>query len=721
MSANSPHNDSPISEPSEDRFGIEPFAKTLVTGILQMTAPEGTVIALNGPWGSGKSSTVNLVRHHLAKAIEAEEIAVVDFACWWFRGEEELALAFFRELYAGLGPSLGSRFKKALPKLGARLLKTAEIVGPVVDLAGAARAGTVASGAMKWASGLIKLDDSVEKLYAEIAKTLSDQKRRFLIVIDDIDRLAPDEALLIFRLVKSVGRLPNVIYLLVFDRPLAEAIVKQKYPSEGPQYLEKIIQASFDIPEPRIEDLRDQMFANIEKICRTPSEDDLLQFMNVFYDVVAPEIRTPRDVIRLANSLSVTRPAIGPEVDRADFIGIETLRLLQPTVYRAVRSNKARLTGGADRGLGRYSTDQKADYDKILLGGIEQKDRDRLQRALKRLFPRLDSVWGNLSYGADSVSAWERQRRVCAPLSVRCPISEFSISDEVLKKEETDALIEQASDRAFMQGRLRDALGILRRNGRTKAALILDELNLHAESVTNEAVEPLLAAIFEIADELDNSRDVAEAFSIGDNYLRIHWLLRRLVLERFDLQVRSAILLAACKTASVGWVADLADSAYAAHHPRDGRPSESRTLITSEGDCEALQTMALKRIRAAAKSGTLVSHRRLRGLLYKWHDTAKDDGKEVKRWTKAQLVRNDNVVSFAAAFTSHGWSHGSGNRVARRFTSAVVDGIEGILDVDLFRGRIKSLLEDKTLPDRDRSILSEFDAAWSKRDKGERY
>src|SRR5699024_9509797 len=60
-----PHNDSPISEPSEDRFGIEPFAKTLATGILQMNAPEGTVIALNGPWGSGKSSTVNLVRHHL--------------------------------------------------------------------------------------------------------------------------------------------------------------------------------------------------------------------------------------------------------------------------------------------------------------------------------------------------------------------------------------------------------------------------------------------------------------------------------------------------------------------------------------------------------------------------------------------------------------------------------------------------------------------------------
>jgi predicted KAP-like P-loop ATPase len=496
--------------------------------------------------------------------------------------------------------------------------------------------------------------------------------------------------------------------------------VKQKYPSEGPQYLEKIIQASFDIPEPRIEDLRDQMFANIEKICGVPSEADLLQFMNVFYDVVAPEIRTPRDVNRLANSLSVTWPAIGPEVDRADFIGIETLRLLQPTVYRAVRSNKARLTGGADRGFSRYSTDQKADYGKILLGGVEQKDSERLRRALKRLFPRLDSVWGNLSYGSDSIAGWERQRRVCAPSRFDAYFR-FSIGDEVLKKEEIDALIEQASDRSFIQGRLREALGILRRNGRTKAALILDELNLHADSIANEDVEPLLIAIFGIADELDTPRDVAEAFSIGDNFLRIHWLLRRLILNRFDIQERSAIVLAACKTAAAGWLADLADSAYAAHNPRAGKPRETQSLITTEEDCEKLQAMALKSIRAAAKSGALASHHRLCRLLYKWHDAAKEDGKEVKRWTKAQLVRNDNVVLFAEAFTSHGWSHGSGNRVAQRFTSAVVDGIAGIFDVELFRRRIQSLLADKALPDRDRSILSEFDAAWARRDRGERH
>jgi hypothetical protein len=100
-------------------------------------------------------------------------LAVVNFACWWFRGEEGLALAFFRELYAGIGPTLGDKFKKALPKIGARLLKAGSVVGAGADLAGAtAGVGTLASGAMSWVADFIKADDTVEKLHSELTKAL---------------------------------------------------------------------------------------------------------------------------------------------------------------------------------------------------------------------------------------------------------------------------------------------------------------------------------------------------------------------------------------------------------------------------------------------------------------------------------------------------------------------------------------------------------------------
>jgi predicted KAP-like P-loop ATPase len=622
-----PHNDKPITEPSEDRFGIDPFAKTLASSIRNLKAPEGTVIALNGPWGSGKSSVVNLILHHLKDAVAADEIVIINFACWWFRGEEALALAFFRELYAGIGPTLGDRFKRVLPKLGARLLRAGSIVSAGAELAGAAPAvGGLTSGAMSWLASQINADDTIEKLHAELTKTLGDQSKRFVIVMDDIDRLAPDEALLMFRLVKSIGRLPNVIYLLVFDRHLAEAIVSERYPSEGPHYLEKIVQAGFDIPLPHQADLNEELLRQIEALCGTPDADDMVRFMNVFYDVIAPEMRTPRDLVRLTNALAVTWPSIGNEVDRADFIAMEVLRLLNPNIYRSLRVHKDRLCGRGDA-TGR-PRDSAVQMDGLLLNDAKSVERDRLRRALMRLLPRLESVWANSHYGEGSASEWARQRRVCSPNHFDAYFR-FALGDDTLPRNEVDEIIARASEREFVTAKFRDAVAIIRRNRRTKAALFLEELNLHADTVSDDNVGPLLASIFSIAAELDVEADKAAAFSLGDNPVRIHWLLRRLTFERFDLAKRSTLFMTACEGAALSWLVDFADSAFDDYHPREGKaPEPEEKCLTTSADAEALRKKALERLRAASASSELAASNRLAYLLFRWRAFAADDGKD---------------------------------------------------------------------------------------------
>ena len=49
-------NDTPITTPEDDHFGINPFAIALAKAIAEMNAPEGVVIGINGPWGSGKAA-----------------------------------------------------------------------------------------------------------------------------------------------------------------------------------------------------------------------------------------------------------------------------------------------------------------------------------------------------------------------------------------------------------------------------------------------------------------------------------------------------------------------------------------------------------------------------------------------------------------------------------------------------------------------------------------
>ncbi|WP_063683456.1 KAP family P-loop NTPase fold protein [Bradyrhizobium stylosanthis] len=709
------HNDRPIAGPAEDRFGVDPFAQTLASSLRGMESPDGTVVALNGPWGSGKSSIVNLIKHHLGDTSRGAEITVLDFACWWFRGEEALALEFFRQLYAGLSPSLGKRFRKALPKLATRVLQAGSTVGAAVDLTGAtAGTGTLLSKATSWISYFFGGGDTVEKLHRELVDELSRQQKRFLIIIDDIDRLSPDEALVMFRLVKSVGRLPNIVYLLVFDRELAEKVVAERYPSEGHHYLEKIIQAAFDTPPPRPSDLSQELLHQVGQICGSPPERQMARFMNVFYDVVAPEMRTPRDLVRLVNTLAVIWPALKTAVDEADFVAIETLRVLRPRLYHSLKRHKDRLCGTARDNRGR---DEATELDRVFLGSEDTSDHDRLRRALMRLFPRLSSVWSNVHYGADSAEDWARDRLVCSKEHFDSYFR-FSIGDDVLPKSELDTVMLRARDTEFIKATFRSAISTIRRNGRTKAMLLLEELNLHAAEIASDAVLPLLSALFEIADELELDSDRAGAFDIGDNRLRLHWLLRRLTLERFDLSQRSQIFASACEFASLGWLVDFADSAYRDYYPREGRPPEApERCLTTEEDANRLRERALQHIRNAAHSGALAGSRQLPYLLFRWRELAENGEEEVKVWT-AEQIRNDRMIAvFAQAFTTHSWSQSLGmaglaDRVAIRNTRAEVSSLDKILDVPAFRGRLERLALDETSDPAIRTFLK----AWKKQE-----
>lgn len=375
------HNDQPITQPSEDLYGFDPFAKAIAGGIRKMPAPNGYVLAINGPWGAGKSSVINLVLHHLEDDAAGGSIKVIRFTPWWFRGEEALALAFFRELQAALNPSLRKKAKKLLPKIGARLLRGGGLVGSVLDVT-VGGGGAVASNAMAYLESLIETDDSLEELHKELRDALAKLQHRFLIVIDDIDRLTPDEALLIFKLVKSVGQLPNVLYLLAYDRALAETIIAERYPSEGPHFLEKIVQAVFEVPEPAANALQTQLRTQIAEICDVSFADAPVEFFNVLYDVVTPAIAKPRDLIRFTNTIAFSWPAISGEVSVGDFVALEVLRLFEPALYRSIRANKALVCGLP--GYHQLLDEPREAYDTVFLKGCAEGRVARRKKVLPR-------------------------------------------------------------------------------------------------------------------------------------------------------------------------------------------------------------------------------------------------------------------------------------------------------------------------------------------------
>src|ERR1700761_7340068 len=117
--------DNPIDDVSEDLIGRQSAAVVIAEEIRTVDASKGCVIGILGPWGSGKTSLVNLVRNELAKD---PAFPVLDFNPWMFSGAEQLVDSFFREMAAQL------RLKKGrLGDIASQVEAYGDLLSPIGD------------------------------------------------------------------------------------------------------------------------------------------------------------------------------------------------------------------------------------------------------------------------------------------------------------------------------------------------------------------------------------------------------------------------------------------------------------------------------------------------------------------------------------------------------------------------------------------------------------
>lgn len=706
---NALRGDSPIHEPVQDAFGFDPFAKAIAKSIYCSDAAEGIVFSINGGWGAGKSSVVNLVLFHIGIMDIDKRINIITFNPWWFTGVEVLTASFFQELRATVGRSLGENARRSIANIGTRLSLAAPLLGGFAALSGTPEASIVMAEGARALGRSVQLDKSIDEERQELVQALASQRKKYIVVLDDIDRLSTDDALQLFKLIKTVGKLPNIIYLLSFDRELAEKLVATRFPAEGASYLEKIIQGVFDVPSPDRDDLRNQLVAEISEIMELPSGDKSIRFGNIFYEVVSPFLKIPRDVVRLSNAIKTTWPAVVDEVDRADFIAIETLRLFVPGVYYAIRTHEEMLTDVQQE----HEHDKESlanEYDAVFLAGLPHRQREIVKRALRRLFPRLDAIWANV--WSSGLKDWQRDRRICSSGSFRTYFA-FAVTNDGITSQESQAAVNNAGNKGETAKYLLKMLSESRRRGGTRAALALEDLNLRACDIEEDAVLPFLKDIFSIADVLNIEADSRKGFyGLASNEMRIHWLLNSLLIDRFDISMRSRIIMRASYDASLEWLISLSGRCKNFKNKKAiGDDHDIEPLVDDE-TAESLYDYSLTRIRAAAEDGDLARMPRLDGILYRWCDRAGCD--EVKAWTDIQLANDEFVIALARDVVSEMWSHamegfGSlGDRVAKKTNYVNFNPLKSLLDIDRFKERVTALLECSRIREESRTLLEEF-------------
>ena len=121
--------DRPKERLSEDRLGFAGFARAVARSVTRAPSRDGMVMAIHGPWGSGKTSAVNMVVDALASMPGGEGVVVVRFNPWWFSGQEDLTRAFFAEVSATLKGKVSEAVRSGMKSVARRLSSARKLVG----------------------------------------------------------------------------------------------------------------------------------------------------------------------------------------------------------------------------------------------------------------------------------------------------------------------------------------------------------------------------------------------------------------------------------------------------------------------------------------------------------------------------------------------------------------------------------------------------------------
>lgn len=366
---------------------------------------DSSTLGLIGAWGSGKTTVLNALIHRLKKPDTATQAAlgsswsVAEFNPWLYSDPASLHAGFFSELRDALptGDRWGNA-RKQLADLGRRL----------TPLTGVTQLFGINSKELLDAT-LVQLEPSTTTHRKAVERAMTEASTPVLMVIDDLDRLSSDELLHVFKLVRLVGRLPNVYYILSYDEHTIIDLLRKtdlvaaEDERRALDYLEKIVQVRLDMPLLREHEVDRVVDAALESVARSHGlqVQNKSELVRRFDGVMSARLRTPRALKRLFGQLDAFLGAIGPEVSFDDFVVITWLRTIEPGVYGLIQARKSELLGIGGDALRRLTQSKTTNAEmreawlsRLKTAQVSEVHRDDILYLLSTLFPTLHGVYG---------------------------------------------------------------------------------------------------------------------------------------------------------------------------------------------------------------------------------------------------------------------------------------------------------------------------------------
>ena len=448
------NSDSPISSSSEDKYCRAGYADKIADALTELDCNRSYVVALYAKWGYGKTSVLNMVRSSL---LEKDNILILDLEPWGYTTSQDLAAGLLCQILNRLSQEIKNKNKdensgkiKCARKRITNCCKawryryTSKAHDGLAEMAREANhVGIQAVSAVL--AGLSSMHYSYREIRSEIERELKTHNKRIIVMVDDIDRLSPQEMLDTFKLIRSVANIKGVTYFLAFDDEIVSTAISETLPHKegGRDYVDKIVQIPLELPLIDDNELRDRLQEGITEILKDNGIEIAkteLNEISTFCYYIMPQLNTPRTVIRCLNVLRFTIPLLLGEVSISDTVRIELLRITIPELYQKIKNNRSLLTANTAH----YTQDQNESRQKHL-ADLFSSDELLL---IHCLFP---NMIGNqtLYYQPYDEKQARQQKRICTAAYFNRYFTYAIGSGDVADREIVDTLCRQTNQKSI--------------------------------------------------------------------------------------------------------------------------------------------------------------------------------------------------------------------------------------------------------------------------------
>jgi hypothetical protein len=338
--------DNPIGYADDDRFGFRTHAEILCAAIAE-TADLPLTVGIFGPWGTGKSSFMQICRDLLRQ----RGIPTVSFNPWKYDRRDEIWHALIQtvltEIETDLAENPGKRRAELVTRTREQALRLSRAAAwllarrAVVPLTGGL-VGSDDADALRAAWQNVDADqyrhvNHFERDFAEVVDRYTGHGRLVLLV-DDLDRCTPEAAITVLDSLKLFLGAARCVFVLAMDQQVLTEAAAGRLGGDldrGRQYLEKLIQFPYHLPEISFGTMRAALRGHLDDL---GDDDAVWALIEVGFG------RNPRRIRRFINAYNLAvrtlRRRGAPKRDELLHTAtLLTLRLEQPEFFQRVRSD----------------------------------------------------------------------------------------------------------------------------------------------------------------------------------------------------------------------------------------------------------------------------------------------------------------------------------------------------------------------------------------------